>query len=500
MSFDVEYDVVVLGSGGSGKSAAYVAAKNGLNVAILEKRAVTGGTSVYAEGQGASQSSEVKKRDKPDYIGEMPEGMHFPTCLEHAQRFFEYSHYRADPEVVKAFTFNSGDTIDFLKSLGVEYTWVSVYAYDQPNELPVFHHPDGLGARCQELLQRACENEGIDIFTSTPGKSLIMENGKVVGVKAQDADGEELNIGAKAVVLATGGFANNDEMIRKYSWVPNLPDYNYFPYDFQNTGDGINMAMEAGGDTRALGTLMIGASVWNKTVDSHINAAGSQPSSLWVDSKGRRFSSEMLATSNFDFGNIIAQRDDGIVYSVIDSDSLHYYMEEGSETSLGDFIPYKGKLSHLEAEIEESVAAGDGAAYKADTLAELAAQLSIDPEVFEETVSTYNQHCDEGYDADFGKPAKFLRPVRKGPFYAFRPAAGVLVSCGGIRVNGNFQVIDAHSEPIEGLYAVGNDASGLYGDTYNLDCPGSANGFAHTSGRLAGRHAAEQITGKPSVI
>lgn len=493
MGFDVEYDVVVLGSGASGKSAAYtVASESGLSVAILEKRDVTGGTSVFAEGMCACQSSEVKARGVPDYPGELPADAHFPTFEEHEKRYLEYSHHRANPDVVKAFVRNSGETIDIMKSIGVEYTDVSIYAYDQPNELYTFHRPDGLGARVQELLLRACENSGVDIFTSTPGKELIVEDDAVIGVVAEDVDGNVMRIGAKAVIIATGGFGNNPDMVRKYSWIPRLPDYWYCALPLENKGDGINMAISAGGDTRALGTLMVGACVWGKMPDSHLNGGGCQPV-LWVDTKGKRFANEGLSMSAFDFGNTIAQRDDGIVYVVMDHDSLQHYMEVGSDIGLGDFVYYHGKLSHLETEINESIAAQDGAAFRADSIEELAEQLGIDPTTMKETVDVYNGYCDDGYDPDYYKPSKFLYPVRTAPFYAIRQAAGPLVSCGGIRVNENFQVTNESYEPIRGLYAAGNDASGLYGDTYNLDCPGSANGFAHTSGRLAARHAIERI-------
>ncbi|WP_165062341.1 FAD-dependent oxidoreductase [Adlercreutzia sp. ZJ154] len=493
MEFDVEYDVVVLGSGASGKSAAYtVASESDLSVAILEKREVTGGTSVFAEGHAASESSEAKARKVPDYPGELPEGAHFPTCEEHAKRYLEFSHYRANPDVVKAFVYNSAETIDILKSLGVEYTDVSIYAYDQPNELYTFHRPDGLGARVQELLLRACENAGVDIFTKTPGKELIIEDGKVVGVIAEDADGELLHIGAKAVIIATGGFGNNPDMVREYSWTPHLPDFWYCPMTFENTGDGVNMALAAGGDTRNIGTMIIGNCAWGKTPDSHLNGGGCQPV-LWVDTTGKRFANEGLAANNIYFPNTIAQRDDGIIYVLMDSDCLQYYMEVGSDIGLGDFVHYHTPLSRLKTEIEESVNSNDGAAFSADSIEELAEKLNIDPHTLKETVDIYNGYCDEGYDGDFYKLSKFLYPVRTAPFYAIRQGVGPLVTCGGIRVNGDFQVVNEKSEAIPGLYAVGNDASGLYGDTYNMDCPGSANGFAHTSGRLAARHAISQI-------
>lgn len=493
MDFDVEYDVVVVGGGGSGKSAAYtVASESDLSVVLLEKMKETGGTSAYAEGQCASESSEVKARERPDYPGKLPEDAHFPTCEEHIRNYITYSHRRANLDVVKAFVYNSAETIDILKSIGVVYTHVTNYAFEQPDELYTFHRPDGLGARVQELLLRACENSGVDIFVNTPVKELIFDDGRVAGVKARDEDGNEIRIGAKAVILATGGMANNPELIEEYSWMPQLRYTNKAGVPTQNTGDGLKMALSAGADTDALGTLMVTCCPPGKTAGSHIHGGAIQPT-LWVDSKGRRYVNEQVAHSFSDMGNTIGMLPDGTSFSLFDADLVRHYMEVGSDIAQGDFCPYGAKLDRFADEIAQSIEDGDGAAYRADSLEELAGAIGVGAQVLRETVDAYNDACDKGVDDDMGKDPRYLRPIRKAPFVAIKVIPDVLVSCGGIRVNGDMQVTDKNYDPIPGLYAVGMEASGLYGDTYNLDCPGTANGFAHTSGRLAARHAVKRI-------
>ncbi|WP_213989249.1 FAD-dependent oxidoreductase [Sodalis sp. dw_96] len=480
VTVDAEYDLIVIGGGGSGKSAALTAAQSGLRVALLEKKPETGGSSIYAEGTAAFESSEQKARGVPEH-----EGAHFPTRGEGFRRYIEYSHHRANPDVVRMLVNNSAETIDILKSMGIEYTDVTIYAYDQPLELYTFHRPDGLGAHVQDILLRACINAGVDIFTSTPARKIVMKEGAVAGVLAEDADGSQMNLACKAVVIASGGFGNNPEIRKKYSWLARYLDDTYQCVPTQNTGDGLTMALEAGADTDNIGALMIIPCARGKTLTSHISGAGSQPV-LWVNKTGRRFANEEVAMSFADAGNVLARQPESTVYSIIDSDTVRHLMENGSDIGLGDFIEYKMKLSRLQAELDQDVA--DGLAWRGDTINALGKAVGLDPAVLDQTVDEYNSACDKGYDPLFYKPAKFLRPIRKGPFYAINLTGSVLVSSGGIRVNGNLQVTDKDYRPIPGLYAVGNDASGLYGDTYNLDVPGSANGFAHTSGRMAARH------------
>ncbi|HWQ74926.1 MAG TPA: FAD-binding protein [Syntrophomonas sp.] len=484
-SFDVEYDLVVVGGGGSGKSAALTAAQGGLRVALLEKMAETGGSSIYAEGTAAFESSEQKARKVPDHTGK-----HFPTKEEGFRRYTDYSHHRANPDVVRMQVENTAETIDILKSLGVVYTDVTIYAYDQPLELYTFHRPDGLGARVQEVLLRACINEEVDIFTSTPAKKILMSDGAVAGIQALDSKGNVMNIGCKAVILAAGGYGNNPELVKKYTWQRYAADFNYQCVPTENTGDGLTMALEVGGATENLGAIMIIPCARSKTLTSHVSGAGSQPV-LWVNKTGRRFASEEVAMSFADAGNTIAKQPEGVVYSIIDAETVRHLMEEGSDIGLGDFIEYHMKLNMLQTELDQDVA--DGIAWKGNTIEELGKAMGLDPAVFTATVAEYNDACDQGYDPLFFKPAKFLRSVRKAPFYAINMAPSILVSDGGIRVNGDLQVTDKDYKPIPGLYAVGNEASGLYGDTYNLDVPGTANGFAHASGRVAARHVIKTL-------
>lgn len=488
-SFDTEYDLIVVGSGGSGKSAALTAAQAGLRVVIFEKMPETGGTSIYAEGTAAFESSEQKARGVPSN----PK-YHFPTKAEAYAKFNAYSHQRANVDVVRAFVDNAAETIDILKSLGVVYRNVTIAAHDDPNELWCFHLPEGLGAQVQEILLAAVQKAGVDIFTSTPVKELIVDDGAVVGVVAHDtASGEQLRVGAKAVVLATGGIGNSPEMVAKYTWfAPSAYNMNVLT-PLQNVGDGLTMALAAGADPRNIasgGLVAVGAR--NKAMDSHVGAAGCQPC-VWVNKTARRFINEGIAENIGDIGPVWGKQPEGLVYALLDEADIERLIADGSEISIGEFVVYGRPLNRLRIELDQDVA--DGVAWKSDTIEGLAGRIGLDPAVLAQTVAEYNAACEAGEDAKYFKQVRYLRPLKRAPFYAISMAPGMMSSTGGIRVNGDMQVVDKDYRSIPGLYAVGLDASGLYGDSYNMEVPGAANGFAHTSGRIAARHVVRTLGG-----
>ncbi|MDR1825896.1 MAG: FAD-dependent oxidoreductase [Bifidobacteriaceae bacterium] len=486
--FDVEYDLVVIGSGASGKSAAFEGARQGLSVVVLEKAAEQGGTSNFAEGQTAFESSEQKARGVPEYND------HYPSRTEGFNRYMDYSSKRCNPEVVRMQVNNTAETIDLMKSLGIVYTYVGIYAYDQPAELNTFHRPEGLGAHMQEVLYKACVDAGVEFFFSTPAKSLIKDGDAVVGVVAEDSDGKSIRIGAKAVVIASGGFGGNDEMIEQYSRFTAKHIHHIEGLGTNNTGDGANMAIAAGAGTWEMGCLMLIPTAHERGLTSHISGAGMQPV-LYVNKKGQRFWDEHCALSFADWGNVLAAQEDGVGFAIFDAAQVAHLVADGSDIGLGDFIEYHQKLVNLPMELDEAVAEGV-MAFQADSIEELGAALGLDPAAFAAVVERYNGMCDAGFDEDFFKKPEFLRPVRQGPFYAVEMNSAVLVSTGALHVNGNMQVIAAATgEPIPGLYAAGMDAGGLFGDAYNLDVPGSANGFSHAGGRVAARHAASVIKG-----
>lgn len=479
--FDVEYDLVVVGGGASGKSAALIAARAGKNVVVLEKMPETGGLSMYAEGTAAFESSVQKELGTPRLSK-----YHFPTKKEGLEKLMGYSHQRANYEVARAFVENSAETIDIYRDLGVVYKTCDIAAEDDPNEVWTFHLPEGLGAHCQEVLLDAIQKLDVDIFTETPAKELIIEGGRVVGVVAE-SEGAPLRIGGKAVILATGGMGSNPDRIFKYSWfAPAAYNMNTLT-PLQNVGDGLDLALSAGADPTVITTCpILAAGGRDMTMDSQVGGAGVNPG-VWVNKTGHRFAAESVAENLGDIGTYYGKQPGGIVWSILSQADIDRLVSEGSEIAIGEFVVYHKPMDRLPIELDAHLESG--LVKKADTLEELADMMDVPQDVFVETMRSYNEACEKGYDDAFMKKPQYLRAVDKAPFYAIPLTTGTMGSAGGIKINGNMQVVDVDGNAIEGLYAVGLDATGLYGDSYNMEIPGCANGFAHTSGRIAARHA-----------
>jgi fumarate reductase flavoprotein subunit len=483
--FDSSYDVVVIGAGASGLSCAVQAAKDGLTCALLEKEAHTGGSSAFAEGHAAFESDEQAKRGIT-----VTKAQAFDTYLD-------YSHWRADPSIVTRFVENAATTIVKLRDEeGVVYEGVEVTAVDQPNELVTWHLPEGEVARVIELLEADARARGVDIFLSTAATTILQdETGKVTGILATDSDGADVRLGAKAVVIGTGGYACNPELIDKYTRYDHLGDKLINVGGTGNTGDGLRMVLDAGGvEHPSIGTLLLFPIMRDKTITSHTNAAGFQPY-FWVDARGKRFTDEVIGLNFGNAGDVVAGLPGAMFWSVFDTATIDHLVQDGNEVGLGIYVRNGEKLVNLPTEIEADAADPTRTnVVKADTIEQLATKMGVDPAVLRAEVDAYNAACERGEDTRFHKPAKYLLPVSSGPFYAVKMETGVMITMGALRIDDHMRCLDKTGTPIPGLYSVGCDAGGLFGESYSLPIPGSANGFALTSGWLTADDIAERIS------
>lgn len=462
-------DVVVIGAGASGTAAGYAAAEKGAKVVMLEKQPNTGGTGQFSEGIFAVEST-------------MQREMNYTLTKDQAfKMIMEYSHWRANAKLVRAFVDKSADSIDWLKGHGVKFEQLTT---NYPGGLYTWHIYHGRGKGWITTLQDKFKAQGNPILTETSATDLIKENGKVVGVIAKSKEGEKIEIRSKSVIIATGGFGNNKEMLEKYVRFPNaMPVANV-----GKTGDGIQMAWGAG--AAAEGTEVVASyrpGPVGESTTSHLGAAAKQPH-LWLNPRGERFADEGTCMYQWPFGGNALERQGGTMFVVFDQNTLDYMKTKGIDVGVGVMVPVTAKLDKFDEHLKRGEK--NSVAFKAESLEELAKLTGMPIANLKKTIARYNEHTVLRHDRDFAKEAKFLQAVTKPPFYAIKSVATTLGTLGGVKVNENLQAVNKQEDPIPGLYVVGNDAGGLYGDSYDLIMAGSTIAFAVNSGRIAGEHAA----------
>lgn len=468
-------DVVIIGAGASGTAATMAAAEKGAKVILLEKQGVVGGTGNFAEGIFAANSSMQKRQG----IVVTPD-MAFKTIME-------YSHWLANPFVVRTFVNRSADTIEWVKSKGIKFEYIGPGG---PGGMLTWHVIDGPGHGrfLIKTFHEQFKNMDVTTLLKTSGKDLIVKDGKVTGVTAQDADGNTVQIDAKAVIVATGGYANNKEMLQKYVAFPDTIMVGNVGKD----GDGIKMAWKAGAKEEGMGVLQAyRPGLPDYAPNSHLLAAARQPY-LWVDKHGRRFTDESNVIIWPHSGNALSKAG-GIMYSIFDETSRKHYVNDGIDVPIGEWVIANTKLVKFDEEFEKESQKNRGFVYKAQTLDALAKAMGVDAAVLKETVEQNNAFAAQKRDEIFNKNMDYLRPVKTGPFYAVRMMPAALGTLGGVKINEKMQAMNKDGDAIPGLYVTGNDAGGMYGDTYDLLLGGGTFGFALNSGRIAAENALDYM-------
>lgn len=481
MALKNTYDVVVVGGGASGFAAAYEAAHKGMSVLVVEKGRNLGGSGNYIEGAFAVDSFMQKKH--PDY--------HL-TKEDALNEELNYSHYKADTNTWKQYIDGSADIIKWLKDLGVEYFDVEPLG----SGARTWHLFKGRGdAVINDILAPKAKEAGADVLTSAKVTKLINEDGHVTGVKIEDLENDKkFTVNAKHVILATGGYLNNKEMIADYT---NYNADQLIPVNSnKNTGDGLSLAWDAGAQRYAMGMAMLfGGYIKDPDKPSYVyrydelNGAANQQSLLWVNENGQRFVNEEVVDNFAEAGNALFTQNK--FYTILDQKTVDHLQNKGLYKAMGTYDYHDDKLPHLQEEIDKELAVGAKYLTKADNIEELAKKLNL-PELVE-TVKHYNEMAHNQKDTDFGKDAKFMIPVEDGPVYAIEQGVGAFCTMGGLKINLDNQVLDKNGKVIDGLYAVGNDAAGmLIGDTYGPNMPGTEAGYCFFSGK----HVADVIADK----
>jgi fumarate reductase flavoprotein subunit len=482
-AMNIRTDIVVVGSGLTGLAAALSAAEAGAKVMLFEKMRSLGGSSNFPEGMFAVES-EMQRQDS---IG--------ITRDDAFKRIMEYSHWRANPRLVRAFVDESAETIAWLQRHGVEFAGPRANWEDSPRTWHILKGPaDQRGGPMIKALAQGARQAGVDIRLAAPVLTIVKEHGVITGVVAEE-NGEEVHAAARAVIIGTGGYANNGDWIRKYTGYE--LGRNVFPLgNVDKTGDGIRMAWEVGAAEEGMGllqTLRVGPLLGpGVKFMQQLECVAMQPN-LCVNQAGERYCDESMAP-NFAFdGNALARLKEKQSYSIFDDGVKLDMMEKGVAVGMGMVRPPGTRFFELDTELSDLIEKGNPNVFVADSIEQLAEKIGVHPKRLRATLDEYNGYCEKGHDDLFAKDRKYLRPLRGPRFYAVRSYLAFLGTLGGIKINEHMEVLDKQDVPIPGLYAGGLDAGGMYGDSYDVIMSGGTSAFAANSGRIAGRNAVAYI-------
>lgn len=481
---NLKCDLIVVGSGPSGLASAISGAENGADVIVVEKANSTGG----AANMGMGPFAAGTKIQRKNMIGLTPDKAY--------EIFMNYTHYRTDARLVRAYIDKSADTIEWLQDMGVEFAGAMKYFPGSEASWHVvkpetgFPGPRSAATMIKRMTERANEL-GIRFLFDTRVKEIVKKDGRATGVRAADASGRELEIDSKAVVIACGGYGNNPEMVKEL--LGYTLDVDIFPHRVPGiVGDGVKMAWAAGA-ARSEMNMELTSKVHGLHESAMSDQVFRQPSALCVDYLGYRvFNEEVMENTTF-LGNAVSQLKKRSAFAIIDSKILRKWAKQGID------LPGPGPdldIKRAEADLNDMIEEGLDTVFAADSLEELADKIGLNKKNFLETVEEYNACCEKNYDDVLGKDHRYLTALKGPRFYAGRFNPSAYGSLGGIKINHKTEVIDEEWEPIPGLYAVGTDACSIYGDSYVFVLPGNTMGFCLNSGRMAGENATNYIFGE----
>lgn len=393
----------------------------------------------------------------------------------------DYAHWTINPWIVRVFIEKSGDTIRWLEENGLKFEVRALY----PGQVHlVWHIPEGRGAAVTKFLSKRCQELDVPLLCKTTAKRILTDRkGKLTGVLASKGD-KEFKISVKSVIIATGGYGGNKDLLKKY-----CPSYseNMVCSGLPHMGDGLTMATKIGGATEGLGIIHLAGARFQGS--AYVRALSREPQIVLLNKKGERFTDEAITFNTPEYANTVYRQPDKVVYALFDSKIKQGIIQSGFQK-----FPQLIKTTELEEQLR--LETDKGKIKIADSWDEIARWIGTKSEALKTTVGEYNSLCDQQCDKVFGKEKRYLVALRTPPYYAIKCYSSYLGTIGGIKINQRMEVLNHKDNPIPGLYAVGADTGGWESDTYCAILSGSAFGFAINSGRIAGENAVKYLSGK----
>lgn len=499
----IEADIIIIAGGMSGISAAAAAAEKGVSVIVFEKSGTLGGTANMGMGFFGVES-HIQKRELNNDL----------TVEKAFKLFMEYIHWRADARLIRKLFGQSASTVKWIEDMGVEF--LGAFKYFKESEA-TWHIPKMPGSnkpaeRASSLIVKAlsdrCKELEVEFHFNTSAKKIIREDGVVIGVMAEDADGNEILAECDAVIVCSGGFGDNPDMIKENLGYDHGKDL--FSFRIPGlAGEGMQMVWDIGGGKSPFNIEMTYESP-GMTGGYLVDAIMHQPN-LMVNLDGRRFINEEIMQNTPYTGNAINLQRERVGIVIVTDEIIESYRDtgldytsfhkgghstiDGWKETFDSFLKGNGHDELQAANLGQLVGlkGGEKFFFSSDSLEGLAGQIGIDKESFLKTVEEYNHACDITGDFFFYKDRRYMKPLRGKTYYAMKFYPAGYGSLGGIKVNDKLEVVTQEGDKISGLYSAGTDCCNIFGDSYCFYLPGSTMGFAINSGRMAGYNAVDWL-------
>jgi len=488
-------DVVVVGGGTAGATAAAQAKELGANVVLIEKSARLGGTGGLSAGPMALNTD-----------AQLALGLE-ADANAYYDHYDELMHWSIKGSLFTQLLNKSAETFEWLNANGVKLSpdtgWFA--ATHGKTSLTCYNALPYMGLEVRSYFENMASNVDT-VLMETTAKSLITDsNGKVTGVKAEKYDGTSVIVNAKAVIMATGGFGGNEEMMQEKLGAT----YNLLGVR-QNDGSGLKMMLAVGANeynatsicTHAIGIPgeVTGFNGFDRAIPYSLITSSAL---LQINDKGERFMNEEVQDVDMTRGSVMHAAQGSYYYVVMSQKQVDAIAKSGTSAvgqlsdpmafsfqyqSAGKDVPMTNIQAVLDAALKQDLA------YKGNTLEELAQNLGVDAEILKMNVKIYDEDCAAGKDTSYGKTVSQMNALGEGPYYAVKGTTVAYCTVGGVEVAMNSQVMDTKGQLIDGLYAAGVESIGniMDGKGYT-NVSGIALSWGFNSGRMAAENAVEEI-------
>lgn len=452
MSARPDFDVIVLGAGGAGLTAAHMATEGGARVLLVEAGDRAGGSTALSGGVFYAAGTSLQRKAG---VEDDPEALY--------RYYLHINQYKLEPALVRRLAYAAAPAFEWLVGLGVDFPLENLYC-SGVDKIRRGHRARGHGAEIAEVLEGSLSGKSVDVALRSRVQDLIVTDGRVAGIRIEGAP-----VTAGAVVLATGGFGANRQLLAElYPTAAAHGEMSWYIGSRHCQGDGIRIGRAIGaGITRSDRGLLLITPDWTRDLEPYL-----PPWLTLVTHEGRRFVDESSEYSVL--AELLHEQTDKECFAIFD------------ETARAESRPVPAPNWSAER-LAQFIASGQ--IYSDPTLAGLAEQLGVAPQTLATTCDTVNRAAVAGEDGQYFKNAAYLRAIATPPFYGARLRPAVVCWTGtGLRIDAEARVLDAADRPIAGLFAAGETTGGMFGPCYAGGGASICNAIVF--GRIAGSNAA----------